>query len=97
MSNKLFTLLSKYTNDIEIASIDECYLDYTKIKHLYGNEIEFAHKIKKEIYDKLGFTVNIGIANNKLCAKMASDFLKPYKVHTLYDNEVKEKMYPLPI
>ena len=97
MSSKLFELLSKYTDDIEIASIDECYLDYTKIKHLYGDEIEFAYKLKKEIYDTLGFTVNIGIANNKLCAKMASDFEKPYKVHTLYDEEIKTKMYPLPI
>ena len=91
MSGKLFTIISKYTDDIEIASIDECYLDYTKIKHIYGNEVEFANNLKKEIYDTLGFTVNIGIANNKLCAKMASDFTKPYKVHTLYDNEVKTK------
>lgn len=97
MSKKLFELISKYTNDIEIASIDECYMDYTKIKHIYGNEVEFANKLKKEIYDKLKFTVNIGIANNKLCAKMASDFTKPYKVHTLYDNEVITKMYPLDI
>lgn len=96
-SNELFNLLSKYTPDIEIASIDECYLDYGKIKHLYGNEIEFAKKLKDEIYNKLGFTVNIGIANNKLCAKMASDFEKPNKIHTLYDYEIKEKMYPLPI
>ncbi len=95
MSKKLFNLLSKYTDDIEIASIDECYLDYTKIKHIYGDEVKFAHKIKKEIYDTLKFTVNIGIANNKLCAKMASDFEKPYKVHTLYDYEIKTKMYPL--
>lgn len=97
MSKKLFKLLSKYTDDIEIASIDECYMDYTKIKHIYGDEVEFAYKIKKEIYDTLGFTVNVGIANNKLCAKMASDFSKPYKVHTLYDSEVKTKMYPLKV
>lgn len=97
MSHKLFKLISKYTDDIEVASIDECYMDYSKIKHIYGNEVDFAYKLKKEIYDKLGFTVNIGIANNKLCAKMASDFSKPYKVHTLYDYEVKDKMYPLPI
>ena len=97
MSKSLFKLLSKYTDDIEIASIDECYLDYSKIKNLHGDEVEFAYKIQKEIYDNLGFTVNIGIANNKLCAKMASDFEKPYKVHTLYDYEVKDKMYPLPI
>lgn len=96
-SNKLFSLLSKYTPDIEIASIDECYLDYTKVKNLYGNEIDFAYKLKEEIKTQLKFTVNIGIANNKLCAKMASDFSKPDKIHTLYQNEIKEKMYPLPI
>ena len=97
MSNKLFNLLNKYTPDIEIASIDECYLDYGKIKSTYGDEKEFAKKIQQEIYDTLGFTVNIGIANNKLCAKMASDFTKPNKIHTLYDYEVKAKMFPLPI
>ncbi len=97
MSNKLFLLLSKYTPDIEVASIDECYLDYGKVKKLYGEELTFAKKIQQEIYDTLGFTVNIGIANNKLCAKMASDFSKPNKIHTLYDNEIVSKMYPLPI
>lgn len=97
MSNKLFDLLSKYTPDIQKASIDECYLDYGKVKNLYGDQLEFAYKLKNEIKDTLGFTVNIGIANNKLCAKMASDFSKPDKVHTLYDNEIIDKMYPLPI
>lgn len=97
MSNKLFKLLKNYTSDIEIASIDECYLDYTKVKRIYGDELQFAKKIQKEILDTLGFTVNIGIANNKLCAKMASDFSKPFKIHTLYDNEVKEKMWPLDV
>lgn len=97
MSESLFKLIRKYTNDIEVASIDECYMDYTKIKHKHGNEVEFANNLKKEIYDILGFTVNIGIANNKLCAKMASDFKKPYMVHTLYDHEVKNKMYPLKV
>lgn len=97
MSHKLFELLSKYSPDIEIASIDECYLDYGKVKNLYGDELEFAKKIQKEIYDTLGFTVNVGIANNKLCAKMASDFSKPYKIHTLYKEEIQTKMWPLPV
>lgn len=96
-SNELFSLLLKYTPDIEKASIDECYLDYGKVKKLYGDEILFAKKLRKEINDNLGFTVNIGIANNKLCAKMASDFEKPNKIHTLYSYEVKDKMFPLPI
>ncbi len=97
MSKQLFNLLSKYTNEIEIFSVDECFLDYTNIKKLYGNEITFAYKIKEEIKNTLGFTVNIGIANNKLCAKMASDFLKPDNVHTLYQNEIETKMYPLDV
>jgi DNA polymerase-4 len=97
MSDRLFTLLSKYTPDIEIFSIDECSLDYGKVKSLYGDEMAFAMKLKDEIEHTLGFTVNIGIANNKLCAKMASDFMKPNMIHTLYDYEVESKMWPLPI
>lgn len=97
MHNKFLKILEKYSPDIEVASIDECYLDYGKVKKLYGDEVEFAYKLKEEIKKELGFTVNIGIANNKLCAKMASDFSKPDKVHTLYEYEVKEKMWPLPI
>lgn len=97
MSNKMFDLIRSYSPDIEVASIDECYLEYTKVKSLYGDPYEFAKKLQKEIYDSFGFTVNIGIANNKLCAKMASDFTKPNKIHTLYDFEVKEKMWHLPI
>lgn len=97
MSDKLFQLISSYIPDIEILSIDECFADYGKVKNLYGDEVKFAYKLKNEIKEKLGFTVNIGIANNKLCAKMASDFLKPDRVHTLYSDEVETKMYPLPI
>ena len=97
MSNKLFKLISDYTPDIEKLSVDECFIDYTKVRKLYGDPLKFAYRLKKEIKDTLGFTVNIGVANNKLCAKMASDFLKPDRVHTLFKEEVKEKMYPLPI
>ncbi|MBQ9181646.1 MAG: DNA polymerase IV [Bacilli bacterium] len=96
-STELFQLLSEYTPDIEIASIDECYLEFTNIAWVYKDPLEFSKMIQKRILDELGFTVNIGIANNKLCAKMASDFEKPYKIHTLYDNEVQTKMWPLPI
>lgn len=97
MSDNLFDFLRSFTPDIEIASIDECYMDYGKVKNLYGDEVEFAYKLKNDIKDKFGFTVNIGIANNKLCAKMASDFEKPDKVHTLYMNEVESKMWPLSV
>lgn len=96
-SNQMMDLIKNYSPDIEIASIDECYIDYTKVEYLHGNYLKFALKLQKEILEKLGFTVNIGIANNKLCAKMASDLSKPYKIHTIFDNEIVDKMYPLPI
>ena len=97
MSNALFNLISKYTPYLEKMSIDECFIDYTPIMHIYGNPLKFAYNIKNEIKKTLGFTVNVGIANNKLCAKMASDFSKPDKVHTLFKTEIKTKMWPLPI
>lgn len=97
MSRSLFKLLQNYTSDIEIVSVDECFLDYGKVKNIYGDELEFARKLKNQIYNTFGFTVNIGIANNKLCAKMASDFSKPNKIHTLFNHEIKTKMWPLPI
>lgn len=96
-SKQLFNLLSKYTPDIEVASIDECYIDFTKVKNIYHDPYQFSLKLQKEIYEELGFTVNVGIANSKLCAKMASDLEKPFKINTLYDNEIKEKMWKLPI
>ena len=97
MSKKMFELIKKYTPDIEVASIDECYLEYTGIKNLYKSPLDFALMLQKEINDTLGFTVNIGIANNKLCAKMASDFSKPNKIHTLYEDEIQTKMWPLDV
>lgn len=96
-SNNLMEYLSQYTPIIEQFSVDECFLDLTNTKYLYDDILVLAHKIKKEIKEKFGYTVNIGIANNKLCAKMASDFSKPDKIHTLFDYEIKEKMWPLPI
>ena len=96
-SNLMYNYLLQYTNVIERYSIDECFLEYTDIEHLNGDPIKFAYKIKDEIYKLFGFTVNIGVANNKLCAKMASDFSKPNKVHTLFHNEIETKMWPLKV
>ena len=96
-SNKMYEYLLQYTNIIERYSVDECFFDYTHSIQLFGDPIEIAYKIKDDIKKNLGFTVNVGIGNNKLEAKMASDFSKPDKVHTLFDEEVKYKMWPLPI
>ena len=96
-SDAMFNYLSTYTNVIERYSIDECFLDYSDLTTLFGDPIKCAYKIKEDIKNKLGFTVNVGIGNNKLCAKMASDFSKPDKVHTLFNNEIETKMLPLDV
>lgn len=97
MSSKFYNYLKEFTPIIERASIDECFLDLTNTKYLYDDIMSLAYKIKNEIKEKFGFTVNVGIGNNKLCAKMASDFLKPDKVHTLFMEEIKDKMWPLDV
>ena len=96
-SKKLFDFIRSLFEEVEQFSIDECFVEYTPNKKMYGDEVKFAYKLKDYIKKKFGFTVNIGIGNNKLLAKMASDFEKPDKVHTLYSSEIKEKMWPLDI
>jgi len=90
-------LLEEYTPDIEKFSIDEAFLDMTGTIHLFGEPKAVADQIRKRVHQELGFTVNIGIAPNKLLAKMASDFEKPDKTHTLYREEIPAKMWPLPL
>lgn len=96
-SKRLFDFIRSLFEEVEQFSIDECFVEYTPNKKMYGDEVKFAYKLKNYIKKKFGFTVNIGIGNNKLLAKMASDFEKPDKVHTLYTSEIKEKMWPLDI
>ena len=96
-SNALYNLLLEYTNKIERYSIDECFLDLTGYIPKTRKLIDIAYEISKRVREELGFTVNIGVAPNKLLAKMASDFEKPNKVHTLYQEEIETKMWKLPV
>ena len=96
-SRRLMEFLQMYTPDIEQVSVDECFMDFTGISYLYLSPVEAAFEIKDAVYEKFGFTVNIGISVNHLLAKMASDFEKPNKVHTLFPKEIPVKMWPLPI
>lgn len=84
----------RYSPVLEQFSIDECFIDMT-MRNWGEDPVDVATRLKEEIKEKLGFTVNIGIGSNKLLAKMASDFEKPDKVHTLWEEEVPQKMWPL--
>ena len=95
-SDQLYELLLRYTDKIERFSIDECFLDMTEYL-MKDTLINKAKEIQKKIREELGFTVNIGVAHNKLLAKMASDFTKPDRIHTLFEQEVATKMWNLPV
>ncbi len=95
-SDMLYNLLLDYTDKIERYSIDECFLDMTE--YLQGDTLlNKAKEINRRVREELKFTVNIGVSENKLLAKMASDFTKPDKIHTLYKEEIEEKMWKLPV
>ena len=96
-SKELMAFLRSYTPDIEQVSVDECYMDFTGIASRYVSPVEAAFEIKDEVKRRFGFTVNVGISDVKVLAKMASDFQKPDRVHTLFKSEIQEKMWPLPI
>ena len=96
-SRAFIAICKKYAPVVEQVSIDECFCDFDNTERIYPDPIALAHQIKDEIRDTLGFTVNVGISENKLLAKMASDFEKPDKVHTLYPSEIPAKMWPLPV
>lgn len=97
MSSRLMQFLSDICPEIEQVSIDECYMDYTPISEKYTSPEAAAAYIKDTICDTFGFTVNVGISDKKVLAKMASDFKKPNLVHTLYSSEIATKLWPLPI
>lgn len=96
-SRRLMELLMTFCADIEQVSVDECYMDFTGKQGNYLSPVAAATRIKDTVYDTFGFTVNVGISRNKLLAKMASDFQKPNKVHTLFPEEIPQKMWPLPV
>ena len=97
MSHAFKSILNEYTPVMESFSIDEVFMDMSGMERLYPDPVKLAHEMKDRIRDELGFTVNVGIAGNKLCAKMASDFEKPDKVHTLFPDEIADKMWPLTV
>lgn len=98
-SRAFINRLKKYSDQVIQYSIDEAWMLLDSFESLYGQGqmVEFAYALKKEIKEELGFTVNIGISTNFLLSKMAGDFSKPDKVHTLFPNEIEKKMWPLPV
>lgn len=96
-SNAMYDILSEYSPVIQRYSVDECFCDMTSVPAAERDPVGTALEIKERIKNELGFTVNIGIGRNKLCAKMAGELKKPDMVHTLFPHEIETKLWPLPI
>ena len=96
-SRELMEHLAAICPEIEQVSIDECYMNFTPIAGEYPSPVAAATIIKDEILKRFGFSVNVGISDRKVLAKMASDFEKPNKVHTLFSHEISQKLWPLPV
>ena len=96
-SREFISYLLQICPDIEQVSVDECYMDYTPVSENYTSPEICADMIRQNILKQFGFTVNIGISDRKVLAKMASDFKKPNLTHTLYLAEIEKKMWPLPV
>lgn len=96
-SNKLYKLFLEYTEKVERFSIDECFLDMTDYIEPGEDIIKIGIQIKERVKNEFGFTVNVGVSDDKILAKVASDFEKPDKLHTLFKSEIEEKLWPLDV
>lgn len=98
-SRAFMKILKEYSDNVIQYSIDEAWIVFEGFGKLYdrGQMVKLAHELKDRIRDELGFTVNVGVSTNFLLSKTAGDFSKPDKVHTLFPEEIEEKMWPLPV
>ncbi len=96
-SRAFMRILAAYSDVVEQYSIDEAFLDMSATAHLFGGAVAAAERLRAQIREELGFTVNVGVSDLKSLAKMASDFRKPDQVHTLYREEMEKKLWPLPV
>ncbi len=96
-SKAVKNILSSYAPVIEQASIDEFYMDFTGCEKIYGNFIQFAEKLQKEIWEKLSLPCSIGIGSNKTIAKIGSDCMKPQGITYVVPGLEKEFLAPMPV
>lgn len=96
-SEKAHRIYEEYTDMIEPFGIDECWLDVTGSRLLFGSGEEIADKIRREIKQKLGITVSVGVSFNKVFAKLGSDMKKPDGITVISRENFREKIWRLPI
>lgn len=96
-SSEIIKLMMQYTPQVEVFSIDEAFLDVTGSMGLYGTAVNIAHLLKAQIKHHFGITCSVGIAPNKLLAKLASDMQKPDGLTIIHPDEVERKLERIPV
>ena len=97
LSEQFISYVKKYTDQVEQASIDECYADMSTAIHRFSRPLDLAWQLQQELFSDLHLKCSIGVAPNKFLAKMASDMKKPMGITVLRKQEVPVKLWPLPI
>jgi DNA polymerase IV len=96
LSNEFFTIVASYSEHLEVASIDECFVDVTDIiKSRNMHPKALAKEIQNDVYSKMKLQTSIGIAPNKFLAKMASDMKKPMGITVITRSNIKDLLWPL--
>ncbi len=89
-------IYAQYTDKVESFGLDECWLDVTASRRLYGSGPQIADRLRREIREKLGLTVSVGVSFNKVFAKLGSDMQKPDATTVISRENFREKIWPLP-
>lgn len=97
LSNKFMNIIYSYTDEVEQASIDECYVDMTEVIKKYERPLDLAFELQRRVLQELHLPCSIGVAPNMFLAKMASDLKKPMGITVIRLREVESKLWPLPI
>ncbi|HEY4538111.1 MAG TPA: DNA polymerase IV [Erysipelothrix sp.] len=97
LSAKFMNIVRSFSPYLQIASIDECYVDVSKAIQSYEKPLDLAVAIQEKVYETLALPISIGVGPNKFLAKMASDMKKPMGITVLRIREAEEKLWPLPI
>jgi DNA polymerase IV (DinB-like DNA polymerase) len=98
MSNKIMELLRGYASSLEQVSVDEAYLDVTaQVNGSFEKAHAYAQKIKQDAKEKLNVSFSIGVAPNKLVAKIACDSQKPDGLTIVKPEDVKAFLSPMPV
>lgn len=96
LSNEFFTIVASYSEHLEVASIDECFVDVTDIiKSRNMHPKALAKEIQNDVYSKMKLQTSVGIAPNKFLAKMASDMKKPMGITIITRSNIKDMLWPL--